>query len=297
MELDQLIYFAKVAELEHMSKAAEELNISQPALSVSIRKLEDELGIRFFERKGRNIVLNTYGKIFLDFARPTIQEFQKVKAQLDELEQKENSRVRISMPPVYSFPNLQKHLHEAFPDILIELKSGRVSEMFDLLRANEIDFCIIGAMLCEDSHIHTQTITDDAMVMIMRADHAMAAQGEARLVQFAQEDFVNFSRPSGTDATTTDVEYYCRKAGFQPRIVFQAPIMYEIINAVRNGMGVSLVPQRTLPQYDLTGLATVHITDPECYTHLRMYWLKDQQERRAVVDVRNFIIQYFMGNQ
>lgn len=297
MEIEQLIYFEKVAELEHISKAAEELNLSQPALSVSIRKLEEELGIRLFERRGRNIVLNAYGKIFLEFAQPVIEEFHRVKAQLEELKRKENSRVRISMPPVYSFPNLQRHLHDAFPDTLIELKSGRVSEMFTLLREKEIDFCIIGAMLCEDPRIHTQTITDDRMVMITRQDHPLAQQGRAALAEFAQENFVNFSRPGGSDATTTDVEYYCRKAGFQPKIVFQAPIMYEIINAVRNGMGVSLVPQRTLPQYDLAGLTTVQITDPECYTHLRMYWLKDQQERKAVIDVRNFIISYFTGSQ
>lgn len=293
MELEQLIYFAKVAELEHMSKAAEELNLSQPALSVSIRRLEEELGVRLFERKGRNIVLNDYGKVFLEFALPAIKESQRVKAQLDEMKRKENSWVRISMPPVYSFPNLQKHLYAAFPDTMIELKSGRVSEMFSLLRDKEIDFCIIGAMLCEDARIHMQTITDDVMVMITRQDHPLAEKGCAALSQFSRDNFVNFSRPGGSDATTTDLEYYCRKAGFQPKIVFQAPIMYEIINAVRNGMGVSLVPQRSLPQYNLTGLTAVQITDPQCYTHLRMYWLKGGQERKAVVDVRNFIIRYF----
>ena len=116
----------------------------------------------------------------------------------------------------------------------------------------------------------------------------------APLADFAEENFVNFSRPGGSSASdSTDVEHFCEMAGFAPKIVYQAPFMYEIVNAVRSGAGVSLVPKITLPQYSLEGLSLVEITVPCCFTHLRLYYMKNKKARPIVEDVRQFIVIYF----
>ena len=73
MNLNQLYYFVKLAETEHYTKAAEELNISQPSLSHSIRALESELGTRLFEKRGRNIVLTRYGSLFREYAEQSLK--------------------------------------------------------------------------------------------------------------------------------------------------------------------------------------------------------------------------------
>ena len=78
MTLNQLTYFQKIAELEHFSRAAEELNISQPSLSRSIDTLEQELGLPPFEKQGRNVALTKYGRIFLEHTERILAEVANV---------------------------------------------------------------------------------------------------------------------------------------------------------------------------------------------------------------------------
>nr|WP_286178575.1 LysR family transcriptional regulator [Bacillus sp. B4EP4a] len=76
MDWHQINYFQKVASVQHITRAAEQLSISQPALSRSISKLEDELGVQLFDRKGRNIYLNRYGKMFLNRVEQSIKQIE-----------------------------------------------------------------------------------------------------------------------------------------------------------------------------------------------------------------------------
>jgi len=294
MDIQQLQFFLKIAELEHMSKAAAELNISQPALSATIRKMEDELMVELFVREGRNIKLSKYGKIFQTYARNTVTEYHRYLELLRKAKWDEEQVVRVSMPPMFSFPELHKGMYSAFPNASIMLRQGHTEDLFQQLKSGELDFIIMGAGRYVDDSIHTEVISNDPMVMILPKNHPMAGMTQARLSDFAGENFVNFSRPGGSSSSdSTDVEYFCEMAGFTPKIVYQAPFMYEIVNAVRSGTGVSLVPKITLPQYSLEGLSLVEITVPTCYTHLRLYYMKNKKPRPIVEDVRQFIVNYF----
>ena len=87
MTLNQLTYFQKIAELEHFSRAAEELNISQPSLSRSIDTLEQELGLPLFEKQGRNVILTKYGRIFLEHAGRILEEVRTAERKMQYLTQ------------------------------------------------------------------------------------------------------------------------------------------------------------------------------------------------------------------
>ena len=298
MDIQQLQYFLKVAELEHMSKAADELNISQPALSATIRKMEDELQVELFSHEGRNIKLSKYGKIFQPYARNTVSEYHRYQEKLRKAKFDDEQVVRISMPPMFSFPELHQGMYSTFPDASILLKQGQTDDLFNQLKRGELDFIIMGAGLYEDKSINVEVISNDSMVMILPRNHPMAKVKKAKLSDFSGENFVNFSRPGGSSAPdSTDLEYFCEMAGFSPKIVYQAPYMYEIVNAVRSGLGISLAPKITLPQYRLDGISTVEITVPICYTHLRLYYLKNKKERPIVQDVRKYIVDYFANKQ
>lgn len=294
MEIDHLRYFLKVAELEHMSKAADELSISQPALSAIIKKLEDELGVELFLREGRNIKLSKYGKIFQPYARNTISEYYRYQDKLKKAKFEEEQLVRIAMPPLFSFPELHKGMYSTFPDASIMLKQGQTDDLFNQLKRGELDFILMGAGRFEDKDIVVETLSNDPMIMVVPEQHPMAKQKEAKLIDFKDENFVNFSRPGGSSAPdSTDLEYFCELSGFSPKIVYQAPYMYEIVNAVRNGLGVSLSPKITLPQYNLSGLSQVEIVEPKCMTHLRLYYPKNKKERPIVAELRNYVTNYF----
>lgn len=294
MDTQQLNFFLKVAELEHMSNAADELNISQPALSASIRKLEEELGTELFTREGRSIRLSKYGKLFLAYAKNAVDEYKKITQQLRTLRGEDEKQVRISMPPMFSFPKLLQSIYSTFPDASIVLKNCKMEDIFEQLKKGTLDFAILGAVIPNEIGLTVQTISNDKMVLLLPDTHPKAQLHSGRLIDFRDEHFINFSRPSSSSSIdTTDLEYYCELAGFNPRIVFQAPFMYEIVNAVKNGIGISLVPQVTLPQYNLDGISILEVNDPPCFTHLRMYYVKNNKERKIIKDIREHVINYF----
>src|SRR5579875_1786359 len=96
MEWHQIQYFQMVAETEHFTRAAEILSISQPALSRAISKLEEELGVQLFDRTGRNIVLNKYGKMFLQRVERSIQEIELGKQEIHDMIHPDHGTISLS---------------------------------------------------------------------------------------------------------------------------------------------------------------------------------------------------------
>ena len=106
MDINQLLYFQKVAELQHMTKAAEELNISQAALSQAIRSLERELGVQLFERVGRNIALSAYGQVYLSQVSNALVSLKRGENYILDLKKKNDNSVKLIAPTLFGFPGL-----------------------------------------------------------------------------------------------------------------------------------------------------------------------------------------------
>lgn len=101
MNIEQLRYFQLTASFQHMSKAADVLNISQPALGSNIRRLEIELGVPLFDRVGRNIVLNSYGEEFLKSANSIIDIWSEITIKLKSMRDNNSNTVTFRMPSCY----------------------------------------------------------------------------------------------------------------------------------------------------------------------------------------------------
>lgn len=98
MELLQLQYFKTIAECQHITKAANKLMISQPSLSNTLSRIENELGVQLFDRQGRNIVLNNYGRIVLEHTNNILRELDNIHTEIDEMEQRQNRAITIASP-------------------------------------------------------------------------------------------------------------------------------------------------------------------------------------------------------
>lgn len=118
MELSVLHYFIKTAQIQHMSNAAAELNISQSALSTNIKKLEEDLGVNLFDRRGKHIYLNEYGKVFLEYAQSITSQYNSAKFLLSNMKTQSESTVTVSMPAITSFPGLMSHIKKSCPDVV-----------------------------------------------------------------------------------------------------------------------------------------------------------------------------------
>lgn len=186
MNTEEITSFVKVAKLQHMTNAAAELNISQSALSSSIKKLELELGVRLFERRGRHIELNTYGEIFLRYAENMLLSLSQLEQELAEAKSAVENQVSIAMPPLYSFAGLQARLRESCPDVSVRITHTRIKDLPGALLSGEVDFCIRAARV-DDPRLSCRELTDDRLIMIVPPTHPLAGREQVHLSAFRND--------------------------------------------------------------------------------------------------------------
>ena len=299
MELLTLSYFIKTAETQHMSNAAAELNISQSALSTKIKKLEEELGVRLFDRRGKYIYLNEYGKKFLEYAQSIVNQYNSAKIMLHSMKSDSENKISVSMPALTSFPGLMNHIKNNVPNIVFRNIQTNHTERVNMLLNKNVAFCIMGAKL-ENPNIHETLISVDNLVILAPSSCDIAKKKEIDLIELKDYKFANVNRRAAADvaeAPTTDLEMYCRKAGFEPKIVYWCDQFYELIDSIRDGQFLGMAAERILPGYNLNGISVIRVSNPQCYSNLRLYRLKDYEESKTERLVRESIMEYFMKDE
>lgn len=295
MDLSTLNYFIKTAQVQHMSNAAAELNISQSALSTNIKKLEEDLGVQLFDRRGKFIYLNEYGKIFLEYAQSITSQYNSAKFLFNNMKLESKNTVSVSMPALTSFPGLMSHIKRRCPDVVFRNIQTNHTERVNMLLNGSVSFCIMGAKL-DHPNIDETLISVDNLVILTPSRYPIARNKEIDLIQLKDYEFANVSRRAAANVAelpTTDLERYCAMAGFDPKIGYWCDQFYELIEAIRDGQFVGMVAERILKGYNLTDISVIRIKSPKCFSNLRLYRLKDYKESKTVRAVRESMLEYF----
>lgn len=295
MELSVLHYFIKTAQIQHMSNAAAELNISQSALSTNIKKLEEDLGVNLFDRRGKHIYLNEYGKVFLEYAQSITSQYNSAKFLLSNMKTQSESTVTVSMPAITSFPGLMSHIKKSCPDVVFRNIQTNHKERINMLLNRDISFCIMGAKL-RHPNIEETIMSVDKLVILVPSHSPIAKKKSISLIELKDYEFANVSKNALVNVAenpSTDLEMYCNKAGFTPKIGYWCDQFYELIETIRDGDFIGLVAERILKGYNLTGITVIEVTSPNCFSNLRLYKLKDAPESKMVRMVRESILEYF----
>src|SRR5699024_1136655 len=141
MDLLQLKYFQTVARLEHISRAAEKLHIAQPYLSKVISRLEAELGVSLFDRKGRYIELNSLGKSFLKRVDTIFYELEESRRELTDMAGVDQGLISVAGTGLQFHRDLVVEFLKYYPDCKFRLIQATSREMVEKLDNTEIDFC------------------------------------------------------------------------------------------------------------------------------------------------------------
>lgn len=244
MELRHLRYFIAVAEELHFGRAAQRLHIAQPPLSQQIKGLEDELGVRLFERTKRKVELTPAGKLFLDEARLTLSQAERAKRIAVEAEAGVRGRLRVGFVTSASYsilPVLVRRFRCDFPFIDLELLEMIPSRQIEALESRSIDVGILRPPI-GNTCLEMETILEEPMVAALPSDHRKADQKAIGLKTLADDAFVFFPRHHGPGIYDI-VMQACNQAGFSPQISYSPNEMQTILAYVAAGLGVSLVPQ------------------------------------------------------
>ena len=212
MELLQLKYFQTVAFTEHISKAAQQLKIAQPSLSLTIKRLEDELGTKLFIRQGRNIKLSSSGKIFLKHVNNIFTEIENAKMEIQSQDEEKIRTIKISISNPRFLTGLISEYISRFPNTKIQQGIGLKSGILKGLKKGDLDLGIAGPPIV-DEEIESFVLIDEDVVLVLPSNHRLVGKSEIALSEVANEPFIALANNEEYKSFTTNL---CEKAGFYP---------------------------------------------------------------------------------
>lgn len=283
-------HFVAVAEELHFGRAAARLNMAQPPLSQSIKRLELALGFTLLERSNRRVELTPAGRVFLDEAKHTLAQAEGAvrlarQAATDELA--ELSVGFVSAALYHVLPAALHRCRELYPSVRIRLDEQPTDTQLDMLQKGQLDIGFLHPPLKETAALEVMPVYRDPIVAAVPASSPLAKDDAIALASLAAEDFILFPYRLGPHLYR-DILAACRKAGFAPRIAQEARLMHTILSLVASGMGVSLVPAGA-ETMRIDGVAFLPITDAprELAWELVLGWRKGDRRKalRGFLDI------------
>lgn len=244
--------------------------MSQPALSRSILKLEEELGVQLFDRAGRGVRLNSAGKILLHRIERANAECEDAVRELRE--QRGVTRKTVSIGYFATFgvrliPELVKSYCAMDPTVKFQLFEGPSPRLAEQLLSGEIDLCIASEFA--DAGIAWQPLFREELFALVPPDHRLAGRSSIDLAELAQDPFVALKPGHALRGTLEDL---CRVAGFSPQIKLEGYEVATLRGLVGAGFGVTLSPRRTVAAP--TQAVSVPVRHPQCLRSIGMSWRK-----------------------
>ncbi len=265
MELNQLRYFQIVAKYEQMTRAAEELHISQSSLSKTISMLEKDVGAKLFDRMGNRIVLNSVGKAFRNRVDRLLLELEDA---VKEANASDFGCVHFAANVSGICTNYIDSFLRQNPRVKLRQSLMDPDQMTAALECGDLDCALSFTDISSDKISWTKLI-DEEMLLLVSKKHALAEAKQVPLSAFAQDSFI--CNNAGFD-TRELLEQQCKLAGFQPNIVFDGNEPELAFKLVADNYGVMIVSSivyawkmgMEIVDPPLHYISPLHIADPIC---------------------------------
>lgn len=286
MELLQLKYFQTVARLEHMTRAAEELHIPQPALSKTISLLEKELDVLLFDRRGKYIYLNEYGKTFLKRVDEALIALDNGKHELIDLSGKTFGDIKLVILSASSLiPELLASFRKQYPHINFNL----IQHFSNSVSPTDFDLCIYSSALKLDNTNNIPLITEEIFLAVP-TEHPLASRSSIKLNEVATDDFISLKR--GKDLREiTDI--FCKYSGFTPNVIFESDDPATVRGLIRAGQGIAFIPAISWGGSTGSSMKLLHIEEPICERTISLTFTAERYLPKAARLFRQFTIDYF----
>lgn len=274
--LRQLQVFEKVANHLNYSRAAEELYLSQPAVSMQIKQLEENIGLPLFEQMGKKIFLTEAGRELFHYSRNITQQLAEMKTVFDEMKGLEQGRLTLSVVnTANSFaPRLLAKFCREHPNINVTLQVANRDAVLKQLADNSTDLAIMGRPP-EGLDISAESFMDNPLVVIAAPDHPLARLKRVKFAQLAQETFLSREPGSGTRSA---MERIFAEHQIQPRISMEVETNEAIKQAVQAGMGLGILSLHSIELELETGrLAMLNV---EHFPLLRHWFVAHRSNKR-----------------
>ncbi|MEQ8849619.1 LysR family transcriptional regulator [Botrimarina sp.] len=240
MDIEQLRQFIAVARLGNITRAAGDLAISQPALSRSIQRLEEEFGQPLLERKTRALELTEAGALLRARAEQVLGILDDTKAQIAD--DGRSGRLRIGVIPTvapYFLPGFLRSFRDEFPDAELIVQEDTTENLLARSKRGEIDLAVL-ALPIAAKYLATEALFEEELLLVAPVGHPLAERKRVTLADVEPYPFVLLGE---AHCLTGSVVSFCRQRSFQPLVVEQTSQLMTVQELVSLGHGVSMIPE------------------------------------------------------
>ncbi|MGE7024332.1 LysR family transcriptional regulator [Solibacillus cecembensis] len=238
--------FVMVAEKKSFSRAAEELHLTQPAVSQYIRALEDSVGTRLLERTNKYVRLNQAGEIVFRHAKEILNLYTNMQCLVDDLTNKARGPISIGSSFTfgeYILPHIIARLQNHYPEITPSITIHNTKEIIDLVTNHQLDIGIIEGIFKQDKLL-TEIVAEDHMVVVASPNHHLIQRGgDVTISEIEEETWIVREKGSGTREAT---ETLFRTYGIAPKKLMEFGSTQLIKESVQAGIGITLLSSWTI---------------------------------------------------
>ena len=245
MELRQLNYFLTVAETLHFGKAARKLCISEQPLSVQIKKLEQELDVKLFDRTTRSVRITPAGEAFREGVIAGMRTIDDAALRAQKIQQGLSGILRIGYASVVvngALPALVRDFKERYPNVelvLTEYPSLDLAGVRNELQQGRVDVCMVVVFERIPGELCREILFEDKPVIALPKGHRLAQEDSIDVADLRDEAFVAHTASHGLTPRSFLVDF-CRRSGFEPHIAQEVDSHTSLIGLVAAGLGVTV---------------------------------------------------------
>jgi LysR family transcriptional regulator, transcriptional activator of the cysJI operon len=283
MDVRDLQIFLSVSKHLNYTRAGEEINLSQPSVSVRIHQLESELRVKLFEQLGKKVVLTDAGQLLVPYANRVIAAVDDAHHAVDELQGLERGSLRIgasTTPGMYLVPQVVARFKRSHPKIDIHLRIKDTREVEDGVLNNEFDFGFVGGHLAA-AEVSAHAWLTDELLLVVSPDHRLRNKKAVRKQDLEGESFI--VRESGS-ATRATIVTQLQQANFELETVIEMENPESIKKAVQSGLGIAFISKFAIAtELKAKTLTAIRVRDLTINRELKIVHRKDKHLSRAAV--------------
>ena len=287
--LRQLQVFEKVASRLNYSRAAEELFLSQPAVSMQIKQLEAHIGLPLFEQMGKKIFLTEAGRELFHYSRNITQQLAEMQALFEEMKGLGQGRLTLSVVNTanYFTPQLLARFCRRYPGINVNLHVANRDAVLKQLADNSTDLAIMGQPP-DAMDVSAESFLDNPLVVIAAPGHPLTKLKRVKFARLATETFLSREPGSGTRSA---MERIFAEHGIQPHISMEMETNEAIKQAVQAGMGLGILSLHSIElELETKRLAMLNV---EHFPLLRHWFVVHRSSKRlsgAALAFKDFLL-------
>jgi DNA-binding transcriptional LysR family regulator len=240
----QLECFLAVARLGNLSRAAEEMFLTQPTLTARLKALEEEVGDRLFVRTSRGMRLTDAGRELVPYAERAVGSFEEGKRRLEELRGASGGRLLIGASPgvgTYALPGLLERFAAAYPRVSVSVRTGHSEEILEMTLKEEVQLGLTRAM--RHPEIESLRLYDDELVLVVDPGHRFTRKGSADLAEIGEEQLIFFDHDSSYFEQTHAL---FRNAGIGELRMMEVDNIEAAKRMVEHRLGVAFLPRTAI---------------------------------------------------